>query len=130
MGESSTSQRIDLWLWCVRVMKTRALAQAACTGGRVSVDGRRAKPSTKVRPGSTVTLSVPGGERQFLVLDTASPRMAASLVPGYATETTPQVAHLAQRTVPAPPVTRERGLGRPTKRDRRKIDQLRREGGR
>lgn len=130
MGESSTGQRIDLWLWCVRVVKTRALAQAACTGGRVSVDGRRAKPSTKVRPGATVTLSVPGGERQFLVLDTASSRMAASLVPGYATEITPQVPRLDRRSAQAPPVTRDRGLGRPTKRDRRKIDHLRGENGR
>ena len=116
-----TSVRVDAWLWAIRVSKTRSAATAACRAGHVRVNGDRAKPATMVVPGDEV--HVRGGERERIVVvqRTVVKRVGAPVA----------VTCYLDRS-PAPPPkehiaagTRDRGAGRPTKRDRRLIERLR-----
>lgn len=116
------STRVDRWAWAVRLFRTRALAAAACRAGHVKVNGDRAKPATTVRPGDEVRVRVEGLERVVEVRLAVEKRVGAALVP----------AVLVDRTPPPPPrdalvavPVRDRGAGRPTKRERREIDRLR-----
>jgi len=115
------SARVDAWLWAVRVFKTRAEAAEACRGGRVRVNDEAAKAATRVRPGDHVAAHVYDRERVLEVVDPIAKRVGA-----------PQAAAcLVDKSPPAPareesPFARDRGSGRPTKRDRRQLDQLRR----
>jgi ribosome-associated heat shock protein Hsp15 len=112
--------RVDQWLWAIRLYKTRSAATEACRGGHVRINGSPVKPAAKVRPGDRVTAHVHGRDHLFEVVTAIQKRVGA-----------PQAAECAiDRTPPAatrePPVfVRERGSGRPTKQDRRKLDQLR-----
>lgn len=117
------STRVDRWLWAVRVTKTRAQAADACKAGHVEVDGATAKASTTVRPGSRVQVVAPGGRVRLLeVVDPIERRVGAPLA----------AACLVDHSEPPPPrddtpapLVRLRGTGRPTKRERRQLDQLR-----
>ena len=114
--------RVDQWLWAVRLAKTRSLAARACRAGHVSVDGARAKPATPVGPGARV--EVRGGERrrEVVVLTTIVKRVGAAVaVTCYEDHSPPPPS----RERAAPVAQRERGAGRPTKRQRREIDRLR-----
>jgi ribosome-associated heat shock protein Hsp15 len=111
--------RIDRWLWAVRLVKTRSLAAQACRGGHVQVNGVRAKPSAAVKVGDTVRARVGGRERVVEVAGLLDTRVGAELA----------AACLIDRSPPPPPRdplagvgARERGAGRPTKRDRRRLD--------
>lgn len=114
------SARVDQWLWAVRLFKTRSAATDACRGGHVRVNGAPAKAAAAVRPGDRVAVRLAGGERTLEVVGLATKRLPA---PG-AQEC------FVDRSPPAPPPTadanRPRGSGRPTKRDRRRLDRLRR----
>ena len=117
--------RLDKWLWAVRIFKTRGLAAAAIQAGSVEVNARPAKPAREVHPGETVTV------RQGLILRTlqvvAAPasRVGAKLVPGYCTDLTPESEFEKARVARLQHVlARERGSGRPTKRDRREVDRF------
>lgn len=111
--------RIDKWLWAARMFKTRSAAQAACDGGHVQVNDATAKPARVVKPGDQVRVLTPGGRRLLEVVGLAEVRGPAAVA---------QALYL-DHTPPPPPeeprVFRERGLGRPTKRDRRQLDRLR-----
>ncbi len=116
------STRVDRWTWAVRLFRTRALAAAACRAGHVRVNGDRAKPATTVRPGDEVRVRAEGEERVVEVSLAVEKRVGAALVP----------LVLVDRTPPPPPRSelvavpvRDRGAGRPTKRERREIDRLR-----
>jgi ribosome-associated heat shock protein Hsp15 len=117
-------ERVDKWLWAVRVFKTRTAATEACAAGRVTVDGEVAKPATRVGVGAEVRIRrgdrlVVLGVREVVAKRVGAPRAAECV---------------EDRSPPAPPrdpvgagftVLRERGAGRPTKRERRQTDRLR-----
>jgi ribosome-associated heat shock protein Hsp15 len=113
--------RVDVWLWAVRVYKTRSLATAACRAGHVSVNGERVKPSHAVRIGDEVRARV-AHEKILGVTALLEKRGSAALA----------ATAVDDRTPPPPPrvdtpeqVLRDLGSGRPTKRDRRDITRLR-----
>lgn len=114
--------RVDSWLWAVRVLKTRSAATAACRAGHVQVNGERAKAAQTIRAADEVRVRIDGFERTFIVKALLVKRVAASVAAESYVETTPppppreEVVHVA---------TRNRGAGRPTKRERRDIEKLR-----
>jgi len=119
------SVRIDTWAWAVRLFPTRSVSSAACKAGHVRVNGARAKPAHPVRVGDTVRARTPGGERIVVVVGLIGKRVSAPVAAqNYEDHSPPPPAREAR---PAP-VVRERGAGRPTKRDRRQVDRMRGRG--
>lgn len=129
LNESSCSARLDKWLWALRLFKTRPLATAACRAGAVSVNELEAKPARDVREGDRVIVRQGIMRRTLIVRGVPRGRVSAKQVPDYCEDLTPpaefekareqRVQHL---------LARERGTGRPTKRDRRMTDRLLGEG--
>ncbi len=117
--------RIDKWLWAVRVYKTRTDAAEACRNGRVGVNGASAKPSKEVKAGDTVTVRKNPVTYTLRVLELVQNRQPARNVPLYAENITPEeeLNRLKMSTYTNFGV-RDRGAGRPTKRDRREVDEL------
>jgi len=117
--------RLDKWLWAVRVYKTRSDAAEACRTGRVTVGGVAAKPSREVREGDVVSVRKMPVTYSYKVLELVSSRLPAKDVARYALDVTPP-EELAKLAVPRETVfvTRDRGAGRPTKKERRDIDSL------
>jgi len=114
--------RLDKWLWAARFFKSRTLATAACDGGKVDLNEQSAKPSRIVRPGDLLRITLPRGKRIVRVAvlsDHRGPGAQAALL--YEDLTPPPPPREARLL---PPVIRPRGLGRPTKRERRLIDRL------
>jgi len=116
--------RIDKWLWAARFVKTRALAAEAVKGGRVQVNGQRAKPSKEVGAGDRLEITIGQTRRAVVVLGVAPRRGPASEAQLLYEETAASIAAreaaAAQRRLAAPPGA---GLGeRPTKRDRRRFE--------
>ncbi len=118
-----TSVRVDKWLWAARLYKSRTLASTACDAGHVKVDGRSVKPSRLLHRGERIVCQTPGGDRVLEVVELADKRGPASVAQSLYVDHTP----------PRPPradlvddvfAGRERGLGRPSKRERRRIEQL------
>ncbi len=125
----SESCRIDKWLWCIRAYKTRSEAAEACKLGRVQVNGMEAKASRDLKLDDVVSFRKTPVVYKYKVLAFPHSRVAARLVPELAENQTPQeeldklnVDHLTLF------VHREKGSGRPTKKDRRQIDFLMNEG--
>ena len=117
--------RIDKYLWAIRVFKTRTEATEACSGGKVKIGGVNAKPSKDVRPGDIINVRKGAVNYTFRVIDGLDKRVGAKLVPDYAENLTPE-EELKKLRAPVETffVTRDRGAGRPTKKDRRDIEQL------
>ena len=114
--------RVDKWLWAVRLFKTRALATAACRGGHVRVNGSPAKPAATVRVGDQVEAHVHGHARVLEVARVIDKRVGAPVAAECVVDHSPPPPSREQ----APDVfARERGTGRPTKRDRRQLDRFR-----
>lgn len=122
MTDAPTSARVDAWLWAVRVYKTRSAATIACRAGHVRVNGDRAKAAQPVRPGDELRVRVQGFDRILVVKKTIAKRVGAALVAELVDDRTPPPP--PRESVPFVPV-RDRGAGRPTKRDRRDIEKLR-----
>ena len=116
------SARVDVWLWAVRLYKTRSAATAACRGGHVRVHGAAAKAATTVKVGDRVEAFV-ARPRILEVRVVIDKRVGAAVAATCLVDRSPPVPAVERQ--PAPFV-RERGAGRPTKRDRRGIDCLRR----
>ena len=116
--------RIDKYLWAIRAFKTRSDATEACKGGKVKVAGVNAKPSKEVRPGDVIQVRKGTVVFTYKVLKALEHRVGAKLVPDYAENLTPQ-AELDKLRAPVETffITRERGAGRPTKKDRREMEQ-------
>lgn len=114
------STRVDRWLWSVRLAKTRSDAATSCRGGHVRVNDHPAKPATPVRAGDRVRLRVYERTRTVEVTKVIEKRVGAPVAQEcYIDHTPPEPAG------PAPVFARrDRGAGRPTKRDRRVLDQL------
>jgi ribosome-associated heat shock protein Hsp15 len=122
---AETAARLDKWLWAVRIFKTRALATAACRAGSVCIRDEPMKPARDVHAGESITVRQGIVTRTLRVVGVPRSRVGAKLVAEYCTDLTPdsefakgreqRVQHL---------LAREKGAGRPTKRDRRLLDQL------
>ncbi|ANJ28888.1 RNA-binding protein S4 [Agromyces aureus] len=119
---SDSPVRIDAWLWAVRQYKTRSAATAACRAGHVRVNGERAKAAQSVRPGDEVRVRVDGFDRQLIVRATLVKRVSATIAATAVEDRTPPPP--PRETVAILPV-RDRGAGRPTKRERRDLEKLR-----
>ena len=115
--------RIDKYLWCMRLFKTRAVATEHVRSERVWMDDQPVKASREVKPGNTFVLKRHGYEESFEVLAIPRARLGAKLVPEYLKVLTPQ-AELDKKEFlqMAKNMSRERGTGRPTKKDRRDLD--------
>ncbi len=113
------SIRLDRWLWAARAFTSRSQAAAACDGGKVTVNGATAKPHKLIRPQDEVSIAMPRGWQIWKVIALAGRRGPASVARTLYQDLTPP---------PPPPEPsmprRERGAGRPTKRERRRMERL------
>ena len=117
--------RIDKYLWAIRVYKTRTEATDACKGGKVRVNGADTKPSKTVKVGDTIVARKGVVVYTYKVLQLIDKRQGAKLVPNYAENLTP-AEELAKLRAPVETffLKRDRGAGRPTKKDRRQMEDL------
>ena len=120
MSGAVDQTRVDRWLWAVRVFKTRTDATDACRGGHVRINGAPAKAAATVRVGDRVVVRAPGRERDLEVARVIDKRVGAPVAAGCVVDHEPP-----RQASPDPVFVRERGAGRPTKRDRRELDRLR-----
>ena len=119
------SIRVDKYLWAIRAFKTRSDATDACNGNKVKIGGVNAKPSKAVKAGDVLEVRKGPALMTYKVLKVAENRMGASLVPEYAEDLTPEneraKLHAPHETIV---LQRDRGAGRPTKRDRRQLEEM------
>jgi ribosome-associated heat shock protein Hsp15 len=117
--------RIDKWLWAARIFKTRSIAADACKNGRVSIKGVNVKPSHTVKAGEVVAVRKPPVTYSFKILKTIEQRVGAKLIPGiYENVTTPDQYELLEMNRISGFINRQRGTGRPTKKERRALDEF------
>lgn len=121
MEGEQTDARVDSWIWAVRLTKTRSMASTACRAGHVRVNGARVKPAHAVRAGDEVRLRQEGRERIVVVTRIITKRVAAAVAAASYIDNSPPPP--PREETPATAV-RDRGAGRPTKRERRSIDKL------
>ena len=120
-GNEGASVRVDSWIWCVRLTKSRSMAATACRAGHVKVNGERVKPAQAVKVGDEIRLVQAQRERVVIVTRLLVKRVGA-----------PDAAEAYIDNSPPPPPrvdalamgVRDRGAGRPTKRDRRELERL------
>jgi ribosome-associated heat shock protein Hsp15 len=122
MAEDEGSVRVDSWIWSVRLTKTRSTAASACRAGHVRVNGERVKPAHAVRGGDEVRLRQAGRERIVVVSRVVRKRVGAAVAAECFVDKSPPPP--PREDAIAVPV-RDRGAGRPTKRDRRDLEHLR-----
>lgn len=114
--------RVDKWLWAARFFKSRTLAATACAGGKVDINGDAVKPSKIVRPGDLVQVTLPRCRRIIRIVALSERRGSGIEAQQLYEDLTPPPPPKESR--PAPPAYRPPGAGRPTKRERRRIDRL------
>jgi ribosome-associated heat shock protein Hsp15 len=119
MTASDAPVRVDSWLWAVRIYRTRSAATTACRAGHVRVNGERVKASQSVKPGDELRVRIAGFDRILVVRQTLTKRVGAPVAATALEDRTPPREPMAMLAV------RDRGAGRPTKRERREIDRLR-----
>jgi ribosome-associated heat shock protein Hsp15 len=125
MKPDAEAPRLDKYLWAIRLYKTRTLATEAIRGGHVTVNGQHPKPAHEVKVGEVYQVRQGGITRTVKVVALLDKRVGAKVVPGYAEDLTPASEYLKQiQARQGSPLKREPGAGRPTKRDRRKIEKL------
>ena len=113
--------RVDSWIWSVRLARTRSAASVACRAGHVRVNGVRVKPAHVVRAGDEVRLRGEGRDRVVIVQQVITKRVSASAAAACYIDNSPPPP---PREEAVPVAARDRGAGRPTKRERRSIDKL------
>jgi len=119
------SLRIDKWLWEVRLFKSRSLATEACKAGKIKIDGSNIKASKDIREGDIITVSLNPLFKTVRVKQFPKSRVGAKLVPDYMEDLTPQAEYDRVKLINDTNTEyRDRGIGRPTKKQRRVIDQL------
>ena len=117
--------RIDKWMWASRIFKTRTIAAEACKKGRVNINGSQAKPARMVKPGDVVSVKKPPVTYSFKVLQAIEKRVGAKLVPEIMENVTPKEQYeLLEMSKISGFVDRARGTGRPTKKERRSLDEF------
>ena len=117
--------RIDKWLWAVRVYKTRTIAAEACKKGRVLIDNNSVKPARMIKIGDIVQVKKPPVTYSFKVIDISQKRMGAKLVSNFMENVTPPEEYeILEMNKLSGFVDRQRGTGRPTKKDRRDMVQF------
>ena len=116
------SARVDSWIWAIRLVKTRSLATAACRAGHVKVNGERAKAAQSVKIGDEIRYRESGFDKIVVVGAILVKRVSAEVARASYTDLTPPPP--PREEVPFTPV-RDRGAGRPTKRERRDLEKLR-----
>ena len=119
------SVRLDKYLWAIRIYKTRTGATDACKGGKVRLNGYDVKPSKEVKRGDVIVARKGAVSYTYRVLELVDKRQGAKLVPNYAEDQTPQ-EELDKLRAPVETffLKRDRGAGRPTKKDRRQMESL------
>jgi ribosome-associated heat shock protein Hsp15 len=122
MAEDSGSVRVDSWIWSVRLTKTRSMAAAACRGGHVRVNGERVKAAHPLKPGDEVRLRAGGRDRIVVVSRLIRKRVGAAVAAECFVDNSPPPPPREETPVAA---VRDRGTGRPTKRERRDLNRLR-----
>ena len=117
--------RIDKWLWAARIFKTRSIAADAIKNGRVTIQGVNVKPSRMVKVGEGVSVRKPPVTYSFKILQTIEQRVGAKLIPGiYENVTPPDQYELLEMNRISGFINRQRGTGRPTKKERRALDEF------
>lgn len=117
--------RVDKWLWAVRLFKTRTLATEACRAGHVTSNGENVKPAREIKIGETYNVRINPIVRTVKVLALLEKRVGPKLVDQYMEDQTPASEYLKQMAARENSLLkREKGAGRPTKRDRRQIEGL------
>lgn len=115
--------RLDKFLWAARIFKTRTIAADACKNGRVMIDGVKQKPSRMVKEGDVIQVRKPPITYSFKILQAIQNRVGAKLVPEIMENvTTPDQYELLEMNRISGFVNRARGTGRPTKKERRELD--------
>ncbi len=123
MPETVVKARIDKWLWAVRLFKTRSLAAEAVKAGKVKVNGEAVKPAFEVYPGIVVTIPRGVIKYQYRVIHAIEKRVSAPLVKEHCEDITPEEERLKGTVLEYMPAAfREKGTGRPTKKERRDLD--------
>jgi len=118
--------RIDKWLWAVRIFKTRAMATEACSGGKVKINETAVKASRKIITGDLIQVRKGVVKHLYCVLKIAEKRMGAKLVLNFLDDITPEEELAKLKSSQKQSIqTREKGQGRPTKRERRNMDKYR-----
>ena len=116
--------RIDKWLWCVRIFKTRSMATDACNAGKVKMNGVNLKPSKEVKTEEVYNIKIGQLDKTIHVIDAPKSRVGAALVPNFYLDLTPEEEYNRVKSLRTTFEFREHGEGRPTKRDRRQIEYL------
>ena len=117
--------RIDKWLWAARIFKTRSIAADAIKNGRVTIGGMNVKPSRMVKVGEVVSVRKPPVTYSFKILKTIEQRVGAKMLPEIYENVTPADQYeLLEMNRISGFVNRQRGTGRPTKKDRRALDEF------
>ena len=124
-NENFEPVRIDKFLWAVRLYKTRALATEACRGGHIAVNGQGVKPAREVKPGDIITAQQGILTRTVKVTKPIERRVGPKLVEQFIEDQTPASEYLkVLQQKQAPVGRREKGAGRPTKKDRRQMEEF------
>ena len=122
---AKTEERIDKWMWAVRIFKTRTISTEACKKGRVMIDGTAVKPSRLIKVGDVINVRKPPVTYSFQVKALTENRLGARLVPDYMENITPQSElDLLEVVKISGFVDRRKGLGRPTKREGRELSRF------
>jgi ribosome-associated heat shock protein Hsp15 len=125
MAESNTDDtlvRIDKWLWAVRLFKTRSQATLACRNGKISIDGDLLKPSREAKLGMIISIKQGPIVKKVKVIELLQKRVGPKLVSNFMEDLTPEEEYKKLELIKEQPTFRPRGLGRPTKKERRDID--------
>ena len=117
--------RIDKWLWAARIFKTRSIAADAIKNGRVTISGMNVKPSRMVKVGEVVSVRKPPVTYSFKILKTIEQRVGAKLIPEILENVTaPEQYEILEMNKISGFINRAKGTGRPTKKDRRSLDEF------
>jgi ribosome-associated heat shock protein Hsp15 len=123
--ENETSHRVDKWLWEVRLFKTRSMATDACKAGKIKMDGQNIKASKEMKVGDVITVSLNPLFKTVKILQFPKSRLGAKLVSTYFEDLTAQAEYDRVKMIEDTNMEyRDRGIGRPTKKQRRIIDSL------
>lgn len=125
MENKNIEARVDKWLWAARIFKTRTIASAACKKGQISMRGTQLKPSRTIKVGDVIEVRKPPITYSFKILQAIERRVGARLIPEILEDVTPpQQYELLEMSKISGFVNRAKGTGRPTKKDRRSLDEF------